>query len=184
MELFEERRLEDYKKKYAKENKATSCIEKAAYYILHEFHYSLLELEKDYGTRELDNLFESIVECCDDESTFNEKEAFKKIDEYFYPKIKNKRKNLFLRILSTGGKSMARATAFYKTIYEKGPDGSITTKRGNVFPSYVDKKTGQPLSYGDEGGELKYGNETWNLNENHDYNEDQKKRFFIEPAKN
>jgi hypothetical protein len=105
-QLYEDKKLEDYKNKYAQENKATFCIDKAAYYILREFHYNILDLEKDYGTAEVDALFESIIGCCtcdystNNKMTFNEKNGFKKIDEYFYPKLKNKKKNVLLRILN------------------------------------------------------------------------------------
>jgi hypothetical protein len=185
-QLYEDKRLEDYKKKYSQENKATSCIEKAAYYILHEFHYNILDLEEDYGIASVDALFEGIIGCCScDYSTnnaviFNEKEGYKKIDEYFYPKLKNKRKNLLLRVLNQGEKTMAYATAFHKAIYKK--DGS--SKRGNVFPAFMDDSDPPNLlKYGEKDGKLKYGTEEWDFSEHHDYNEDQKRLFHIEPHK-
>jgi hypothetical protein len=103
---YKDLRVEYYSKKYAQEDKDTSFIGKATRYILQEFHYSLSDFEKDFGTAKLDNLFESLALCCNYNTdknpkfVFHEKEGLKRIDEFFYPIMKNKRKNLLLRILS------------------------------------------------------------------------------------
>jgi hypothetical protein len=82
---------------------------------------------------------------------------------------------------------MAFATAFHKAVYKKeiGEGGKVIIKgiRGNVFPSYVKSDDhSKLLNYGDEGGELVYGDQEWDFSEYHDYNENQKKRFHTEPV--